>query len=520
MPPLTITCTDPATGSLLGPELPAMTPEEVRACVARARTAQRAWAKTSFAERRRVLRRFLQVTLDHTDEICELIVRDAGKTRENALLGEILPVCEKLRHTINTGERHLRPERVSSGILLHKVATIEYHPLGVIGVISPWNFPFQNILGPLIPALFAGNAVVTKVSEWTSQSSVRFGALLRGALRELGHDPELIQILTGFAETGAALVRSGVEKIIFTGSVANGRKVVAESAAGLVPLILELGGKDPMIICDDADLEQAVAAALAGAFIASGQMCLAAERVIVLPGIYDRFVQRVVEEAQVLRQGPPLAGAPVDVGAMTMPGQVDIVDRLVSDAVARGARALCGGRRGEGAGSFYRPTVLVDVPRDALILREETFGPVLCVVRAHDEEDAIALANGTEFGLGSTVFTRDHARGKRIADRLVAGSTILNDFGVAYLANDLPFGGVKHSGYGRLNGREGLRACTNIKSVVTDRFPLHLPSRLFPVQAGDYEVGRGAIELLYRRGLRARLQAALRLFRAFFQREV
>ena len=512
--PARIICRNPATGELLG-EVPAMDGAEVRARLARARAAQADWAKTSFSQRREVLRCLLDAILDRKDELCRMIAAEAGKTLQNAVMGEIFPVCEKLRYTIKTGERDLAPERVSSGLLVHKKAAIEFHPLGVIGIISPWNFPFQNILGPTIPALFAGNAVLCKVSEWSSYSAQIVQGMFDAVLSRCGHSPDLVQILTGYGETGAALTRSGVDKIIFTGSVQNGRRVLEGSAENLTPVILELGGKDPLIVCDDADLDQAVAGALAGVFISSGQMCLAAERVYVMDGIYDRFVSAIVEQVGALRQGDPLSGdgASVDVGAMTMPGQVDIVERLVNDALSRGARALVGGRRatGLGKGQFFQPTVLVDLTHDMEILKHESFGPVMCILRAHDDEDAIRLANDSGFGLGSTVFSKDHGRARRIAERLTAGSTCINDYGLCYMANALPFGGVKQSGFGRLNGREGLRACCNIKSVLSDRFPLHVPSKIYPVQRGDYELVHAAVELLYRRanwsGLRARGRA-------------
>lgn len=509
--PSTIPCWDPATGESLG-EVSVDTPEMVRAIVARARAAQAEWGRTSFAERRRLLSAIRDYLLDHTDELVELIARDAGKTRENALIGEIWPVCEKLRHTIATGERDLKTERVSAGLLVHKIAEIEYHPLGVIGVICPWNFPLQNILGPLIPALMAGNACIIKVSEWVAWSAPRYQQMFDEILRATGHSTDLIRVINGYAETGVALCESGVDKIVFTGSMPNGRRVAAQCAKTLTPVILELGGKDPMIVCEDANLEQAVHAAFAGTFISSGQMCLAAERVIVVDKVYDRFVEMAVQLASQLRQGPPLAGGITDVGAMTMPHQADIVEGLVDDALARGARAAVGGKRDRsGKGTFFQPTVLTGVTPEMRIAREETFGPVLCIFRVADEEAAIALANSTEYGLGSTVFSTDHARARRIAARLRAGSTILNDFGLAYMANDLPFGGVGGSGHGRLNGREGIRGMCNQKSVMRDRFPIHQPIKLYPVGETDYARNRATIELLYRPGLVNRAKALVSL---------
>lgn len=515
--PRTIVCRNPANGEVLG-EVPAMDAAEVSERLARARIAQQTWKKTSFAERRRVLRKLLDTVLNHADELCRMLSAEAGKTLQNAMMGEIFPVCEKIRYTIKNGEEDLKSEKISSGLLLHKTATIEFHPLGVIGVICPWNFPLQNILGPMIPALFSGNAVLAKVSERSSYSAPRVQALLDEVLSSCGHSPDLVQIITGYGDTGAALVRCGVDKIVFTGSVPNGRRVLEGSVQNLTPVILELGGKDPLIVCDDADLEQAVAGALAGVFICSGQMCLAAERIYVMDGIYDRFIERVVAQAQALRQGDPLSGngADIDVGAMTMPHQVEIVEHLVHDAVSKGAKALVGGARRPG-GSFFQPTVLVDVDHSMAIMREETFGPVMAIMRVRDDAHAIELANDSVFGLGSSVFSKDQARARRLADQLIAGSTCINDYGLAYMVQGLPFGGVRNSGFGRLNGREGLRACCNAKAVVGDRFPLHIPSKIYPVKPGDYEMVRAAVNLIYRpldlTGLRARAEALVDVVR-------
>ena len=515
----TIPCSDPATGEALG-EVPALTPDQVRERIARARRAQASWAKTSFAERRKVLRHLLEMLLEQADTLCEQICRDAGKTLHNAMLGEIWPIAEKLRWTISQGESHLRSETVSSGLLQHKRAKVEYHPLGVIGVITPWNFPLQNILGPTIPALFAGNAVIIKVSEWTSWSAGPFQEFLDRCLFDCGHSPDLIQIITGYAETGAALVSGGVDKIVFTGSMRNGQRVLEESAKTLTPVILELGGKDPMIVCDDADLDQAAHAAVSASFIASGQMCLAAERVLVFDHIYDEFVRKVQDITLRLRQGAPLSGKLVDVGAMTMPGQVEIVERLVKDAIEKGVSLKAGGGRARQKPSkhYFEPTILADVTPDMRIMQDETFGPVMVIVRVRDEDEAIRLANATEYGLSSSVFSKDPARARRIADRIVAGSTCINDWALMYMVQDLPFGGVKGSGFGRLNGREGLRACTNVKSVIEDRLPIHRAIELFPGRHYDYDVTREGVRLLYAQGVGKKVDALVALGKALRKR--
>jgi len=513
--PTTIPCVDPATRAPLG-EVAVCSPTEVRERIARARRASEVWKSTTFAVRRRVLGHILDHLLEHADDLVRHVVRDAGKTRENAMLGEVWPIAEKIRHTVTHGEKALRPERVSPGPFVHKRAEIHFQPLGVIGIICPWNYPMQNIVGPTIPALFAGNAVIVKASEHVAWSTARFQRIFDEAFEKEGLPKDLVQIINGYADTGAALVSGGVDKIVFTGSMANGKKIITESAKSLTPVILELGGKDAFIVCDDANLEQAAHAAAAGVFIAAGQNCLAAERFVVFDAVYDEFVSRVVDIAKAMRQGPPFGERRVDVGAMTTPMQLDIVEHLVDDAVKKGARVLAGGKRAMAeTGDFFAPTVLVDVPENAKILEEETFGPVMVILRARDEADAIRIANSTPYGLSATVMTKSASRAKRMIERVVAGGTSINDFGLTYMAMDLPFGGVRGSGFGRLNGREGLRACTNAKAVLVDRFPsLGMPAKLYPVGAFDYDLARETIRTAYGRGLAKKVGAATRLARA------
>jgi len=508
-----IECFDPATRKPLG-EVAVDAPEAVVAAVERACTAQRAWGRAGLAARRQVLRRLLEFILEHADEICSAVVADSGKTRENAMLGEIWPVCEKLRWTIRNGEKHLRPESVSSGLMLHKKAVIEFHPLGVIGVICPWNYPFQNIFGPAIPALMAGNAVVVKASEWCAWSSRYFQSIFDQILTAAGFSADLVKIVNGHAATGRALVSSGVDSLVFTGSVENGRRVLEESARNLTPVILELGGKDAMIICDDADLEQSVHAAINGVFINAGQNCMSAERLLVFDGIFDAFRDRVVALTQRLSQGASGEGELVDVGAIVSPVQLDRIERMVDDAVAAGARVLVGGKRAlSERGQYFEPTILCDVTPEMPIMQEELFGPVMLLHRVRDEAEALRVANGTRFGLSSTVMSRNPRRARRISEQIVAGSTCINDFGLCYMVQDLPFGGAKSSGFGRLNGRDGLRACTNIKATLSDRLPIHRANRLFPVRRGDYALARSTIRLIYDRRIARRVSALIEIFR-------
>ena len=511
----TIPCTDPATGEVLG-EVAAMDRAEVEARLERARAAQKQWRETSFAQRRRVVRRILEHILAHDDELCRMISRDSGKTLENATV-ELWPICEMLRWNLSHAEAALKPQKVSSGLLVHKSARIEYHPLGVIGVICPWNFPLQNVLAPAIPAIMAGNAALIKVSEWTSWSAPRIQRIFDEALAAEGHSPDLVQLLTGYADTGAALVGAGVDKIVFTGSMANGKRVLETAAKTLTPVILELGGKDPMIVCDDADLHQAVHNALIGTLTSAGQLCMAAERIYVFDAAYDEFVAMIARIVGNLRQGPPLSGGLVDVGAMTMPGQVDIVEKLVADAVAKGARALTGGKRLPG-GQFFAPTVLVDVDHTMAIMKEETFGPVIAVMRVRSEEEAVKLANDSHYGLSSSVFSKDRVKAERIARKIVAGSTVINDFAMHYMAQDLPFGGVRGSGFGRLNGPEGLRGMCNVKAVISDRLPIHAAVEMYPVKPGAYEQGKAILQVLYGTSLAGRARGVVDMGKALWKR--
>lgn len=510
--PDTIECFNPATGEKLG-EVPALKADEVCAVVERAKVAQRVWRHSSFKQRRAVLQHILEHVIAHDDELCEYVVKDSGKTFENALLGEILPVCNKIRWLMKNGEKHLKPEKVGSGLLMHKKARIEYVPLGVVACIVPWNYPLQNILSSLVAPLFAGNAVVIKASEAVAWSTARFQQITDEALRREGFSPDTVQIINGYGDTGAALVRAQVQKILFIGSVNNGRRIIEGSAEHLTPVVMELGGKDPMIICADADIQKAVHSALGGIFVNLGQNCIAAERLIVLESVYERFMTELVARASQLRQGVPQRGGQVDVGAVTTAQQIKVIDTLVQDALQKGAKAVVGGALRENAGgNFYPPTILTDLTADMRITQEEIFGPVMLVFKVRSETDAIALANSTEFGLHSTVITPDRARGRRLASQLEAGATCINDFGLCYLNQDLPFGGVKYSGFGVMNGRDGLRAYTTPKAVLEDRSSFSPPPALYPIGPQDYAKARASVRLLFGSGT-TRLKGLLTLLR-------
>jgi acyl-CoA reductase-like NAD-dependent aldehyde dehydrogenase len=511
-----IQCYSPATMQLLG-EVRAHTPDDVRAIVARGRALQPAWARTTFAERRAVLRMMVQVIRAQQDDIVRLSCIDTGKTRVDALFGEILASLGKLEWVIAEGEALLRPEaRPTNFTSMHKRARVEYHPLGVVGVIAPWNYPFYNLYNHIASALFAGNAVVLKMSEYSAWSGDKYVRVARDVLRAAGYSPDLVQVVQGFGEAGAALVEA-TDKVIFTGSPGIGKMVMRGAAASLTPLVLELGGKDPLIICEDVALGSVLPIALRGTYQNAGQNCVGIERVYAYEGVHDAFVEAAAETVRKMRVGPsfdPVTGefAEVDMGAITTAMQLNIIQELVDDAVAKGATVHVGGKilwgGGETAGSaaapasakkgrrksvtssaaaaasasapaatsgglFYAPTVISGVTHKMRIANEEVFGPVMAIfkVPGNSDDAAVAMANSTAYGLGATVFCGNPRRGDAIAARIRSGMVGVNAYGLNYLVQSLPFGGVGISGFARFSGAEGLRECCLTKSVVTDILP-------------------------------------------------
>jgi succinate-semialdehyde dehydrogenase/glutarate-semialdehyde dehydrogenase len=452
----------PATLDPIG-EIEVQAAPEVRAAIERARKAQPAWAELSFEERGRYLERAIRAILQHQDEFVDVIVAETGKPRFEALATELVPACDALQFYAKRAKRILADRTVPLHLLRTKKLRITYRPLGVVGIITPWNFPFILALNPAAQALVAGNTVVLKPSEVTPFS----GKLLEEVFSAAGLPEGIFNLVLGDGETGAALVEGGVDKISFTGSVRTGRKVAEACGRDLVPCTLELGGKDPMIVCADADLERAAHGAVFGAFANSGQVCTSTERVYVVNEVADDFTRRCVEETGQLRQG---AEGEFDVGAIVWPDQLEIIEEHVRDAVSKGARALTGGRRNpREAGLFYEPTILVDVDHDMAVMRDETFGPVLPIMRVADEGEALRLANDSRYGLNANVWTRNKRRGTELAKAIESGCVVVNDCMVTYGVTESPFGGVKDSGIGRVNGEMGLKSYCHAQSIVVDR---------------------------------------------------
>ena len=490
---------DPATGEVVG-TVPSMSADEVDATVARARAAAAEWGALSFGDREAELARFRAGLAEAADELAELIHRENGKTKLDAIV-EVYMALSHLQHAAHRAEKALKPHKVSPGLLANYRATISYHPLGVIGVIGPWNYPIFTPMGSIAYALAAGNAVVFKPSELTPLIGVKLGEI---AARTIAI-PNVLQVVTGAGPTGAALARAAVDKIAFTGSTATGKKVMAAAAERLTPVLMELGGKDPMIVAEDADLDKAADATVYGALTNSGQACVSVERVYVHEAVYAQFVDKVVAGVREVKVG----GDDGHLGAMTSPQQVEIVRDHLEDAVRQGAKALTGGPSAI-TGNFIQPTVLVDVTPEMKVMKDETFGPVIPIVKVKSTEEAVRAANATSFGLGSSVFAGK--RGREIADRIRAGMTAVNSVMSFAAITSLPFGGVGDSGFGRIHGDEGIKEFTRTKATAEEVFSLPMNLMSFRLPNGTYEKIRGLIKTLYGDSPVAKAQDFLRRF--------
>ncbi|KAG6367298.1 hypothetical protein INS49_001485 [Diaporthe citri] len=470
-----IQCYAPATGQFLGFINPS-TPAAIDRAVDAAEAAQKTWANTSFRERRKVLRSMLQYVLDNQQEICRVACLDSGKTMVDAQLGEILVTVEKLQWTINHGEKALTPSRRPTNLLMmYKKNTVQYEPLGVVAALVSWNYPFHNLIGPIISAIFSGNGILVKASEQTAWSASYFASIARGALIAHGHDPALVQ---------------------------------TSAAKALIPVVAELGGKDACVVLDSAkgDLPRICETLLRGTFQAAGQNCIGIERIIATPGVYDKLIERLEPRVKAIRLGQD-----ADMGALISDASFGRLEGLVQDAVKNGARLLSGGKRYAHpeypSGHYFSPTLLVDVTADMAIAHEECFGPVMVLMRApsNTAADVLRVANAPDFGLGASVFGRDSDPVlQALVKGLRCGMVAINDF-AAFYAVQLPFGGVAGSGYGRFAAEEGLRGLCNIKAVCADRWgwagvrtSIPPPIR-YPIDSQDrsWKFAKGVVETGY-----------------------
>ncbi|HUR86074.1 MAG TPA: aldehyde dehydrogenase family protein [Solirubrobacteraceae bacterium] len=489
---------NPATGEIIA-HVADLSPERVAELAARARAAQVGWAAMSFADRVRVMRRMQRWVMDNADRVVATIVSETGKTYEDAWMAEINYAGGAIDFWAKNAEKLLRdePVRASTLAVRGKKMVVRYEPLGLIGVIGPWNYPLTNSFGDCIPAMLAGNSVILKPSEVTPLTSL----LLAEGLASSGLPDGVFQVATGRGETGAALVDEA-DMIMFTGSTATGRKVAARAAQTLTPVGLELGGKDPMIVLSDADLERAANLAVYYSMFNGGQTCISIERVYVEEPVYDEFVSKVVDKVGALRQGESTGAGTAEVGAMTFPKQLEIVEEHVRDALAKGAKALVGGKRRPGKGMFFEPTVLVDVDHTMKAMTEETFGPTLPIMKVADEAEAVRLANDSPYGLGGSVISGDRKHGEQVARRLQAGAVCVNDALLNYVAVELPMGGWKESGLGIRHGAGGIRKFCKQQSLFISRVHLKRDPYMFPYKAGVSKLLWKGLRLIYSRGRR------------------
>ncbi|MFO0762859.1 MAG: aldehyde dehydrogenase family protein [Byssovorax sp.] len=479
----------PATGELLG-EAPITSAEDVKKAVARARRAQEAWGALPVAERGKRMLRFRDALVDRADEVIDLLVRECGKPRHEALLHEVMVVADLCTHFVKVAPSVLAPRSIPLHLMKHRRSMLHYAPRGVVGVISPWNYPFQLPLRDIVTALIAGNAAVLKPSEVTPLVALKAKEIWDGA----GLPEDLFQVVTGFGATGAALIDAGIQFLVFTGGVATGRKVAAACGERLIPCVMELGGKAPLIACADADLERTARAIVFGGFSNCGQICIAVERVYAHREIHDKLLDRVVALTGELRQGDP-AKSIVDVGAIIFPQQIEIAEKHIADAVQKGAEIKTGGKRATGPGQFFPPTVLAGCNHTMTVMKEEIFGPVVPFMKVTTEEEAVRLANESHLGLNAYVFSADREHGARIAERVQAGSVLVNDV----LSNggtvEAPFGGIKQSGFGRAMGDDALREMCDVKHISVDRVSTENDPLWFPYTEKSYA--------WFKKGLRA-----------------
>jgi acyl-CoA reductase-like NAD-dependent aldehyde dehydrogenase len=491
----------PTDGSLIR-TVPIDSPERVAEVTARVRASQPEWEAIGIEGRYHWLGRLRDWVIEHDEHVADLMQEETGKVRADAAL-ETPYLCDSINYYGQNGEQLIGEEQPTAHLPLFRVRKLKivYRPYPVVGIISPWNFPLILSLGDAIPALVAGAAVVIKPSEFTPLTLME---LVRAWKEDIG-GPDVLDVVNGSGETGGALI-DGVDFIQFTGSERTGKVVMKRAADTLTPVSLELGGKDPMVVLRDADTERAANAAAWGGLVNSGQVCMSIERVYVEEPIYDEFVEKLTEKVTKLRQGEDGRAYTADVGAMTSPAQVGIVEDHVEDARRAGARILTGGKRRDGDGDWYEPTVIADADHSMKVMREETFGPVVPVMKVADAEEAVRMANDSSYGLSASVFAGDNETAERIARRIECGAVNVNDVLNNYQMLPLPMGGWKSSGIGSRHGAYGIKKFVRSESITIPRMrPLASELQWFPYSRRKRKTLGGIYRFFNARGWRNRL---------------
>jgi succinate-semialdehyde dehydrogenase/glutarate-semialdehyde dehydrogenase len=483
----------PATGELLG-EVPVHGTDDVLAVVGRARKAQAAWGVLAVEERAARLLRFRDAIVERAEEIVEIVSRECGKPRQEALVHEVMTIADLATYYCRNAARILAPQDIPLHLLKHRRSVVHFVPRGVVGIISPWNFPFVIPMGDVFAALITGSAAVVKPSEVTPLTMKKAKEIYDSS----GLPEDLFGVVTGYGSTGHALIEAGIQKLVFTGGVETGKRVAAACGAKLIPCVMELGGKAPLIACADCDLERTARAIVYGGFANAGQVCISVERVYAHKDIYDPLVARLKTLVGELRVGDPAKDF-FDVGAIIFPRQIEVSELHIDDAIKKGAELVAGGHRKPGPGQFFEPTLLARCNDSMTVMNEEIFGPIVPVQKVESDDEAVRKANASHLGLNAYVFTRDRKKGQRLAERIEAGSVVVNDVFVNYAAPETPFGGVKQSGFGRVHGDDALRDMAERRHINYDRIAAPAKDPLwYPYTPKSFQWMQRGLRVLFR----------------------
>ena len=479
---------NPATNEQFG-QVQMATQQQVIDARREMEAAAKVWSAKPVRERVRILRKLQKLVIDEADEITAVVNKDNGKSRQDALL-EIFISLDAMNQHLKHAPAWLRRRRVSPGLFITKRAYAEPKPYGVVAIIGPWNLPFNLMFSPIVTALLAGNTVLAKPSEVTGAT----GVLLENLFSRVPELAPFVRFLHGDGRVGAAMIDSNPDLIYLTGSIPTGKKIMKAAADTLTPVIFELGSKDPMIVLEDADIASAAKWGVWGAFVNTGQACISVERVYAVESVYDQFVEAVIDEVNKVQTGySPATDNRFHMGPMTFERQLDIIDDHMQDAIVKGARVAVGGKK---QGMFVEPTVVLNVDHSMKIMREETFGPIIPIMKVENEAHAIQLANDSDMGLGASVWSRDIKRAERVAHQLETGTVNINDALSHFGVPDLPFGGVKESGNGRSHGKEDLLQFTNTHSYLLSNSPHPLDIATILRKPGTYDANKAIMKMV------------------------